>query len=1032
MAKHPSVKQRHVVVFTSVGYRLGKTCLNGLVIFAMMLAGAARAQDSSRLVDDYIRTDFTVEHGLPDNVVNAIVQTENGLLWVGTESGLASFDGRDFTAIDLKTAGSPSPGAVHALLESSDGGLWVGTDAGVVVIPRSALDRFDPALLTFYHLGSGPSDEVEALLQARDGVVWAGTDHGLYRQDSGRFAEVIPALSIGRIDEALDGHLLLITGQGFIDWDGHQILRHPGLAAGLGVHEDEIFGVFQDPSGTMWYCTNQGVMRRGDPRPPPLQPSNVAKTAAFRIYRDFQGNLWVASGIGIYRVHGAQLETPAPNLHARSFYVSRDGDLWIGSNGNGLVHLRRRVVHMFTAADGLPNDITMAVLPGHDGRLWVGSNCGLSAFDGERFKFYSEKDGLLNSCVWSLAEDAKDNLWIGTYGGGLFRFRDGRFIQYSAEQGLISKIVLQVVVAQDDSLWAATPDGLSHIQDGHIRNYTVADGLSSNRILSVHQDRGGNLWVATQGGVDRLAGERFLPLPPSQPKDGPFSVRFAEDSLGNLYTAASPKGISLITNNRLIGANDDLKLLSMVESPQHDLWFSGNNGVIRIRRDDLLKAVWDHDGPLDYRVFDRSDGMNSVQCSVGSPNIAIAAGSKLWVATPKGLAMIDLAQVPRVTRRPKIFVGAITVGQHKELAGQQLLLPAGTHHAEIHLEAIDLASPEKLRLQYRLDGVDAGWLDADASRTAVYTNIPAGTHTFHVRASDSEGVWDRTGIAYSVTQRPYFYQTTWFLLVAVSGLILLLSAAYLIRVRQIVGQTRMRLEERLVERERIARELHDTLLQGVLSASMQLDLAEDQLPDDSPTKPLLKRVLQMMRQVIEEGRNALRGLRTHDADSGDLAIAFSRMGREFAIDDKTAFRVIAQSTARPLRPPIRDEVYRIGREAIVNAFVHAKAKSVEVDIEYARRYFRILVRDDGCGIDPHVLDSGREEHWGLAGMRERAEGIGAGFKLRSRIGAGTEVELTIPGVIAFEDELNGPMSRWLPWLSREKFETPATNRKERG
>jgi signal transduction histidine kinase len=213
---------------------------------------------------------------------------------------------------------------------------------------------------------------------------------------------------------------------------------------------------------------------------------------------------------------------------------------------------------------------------------------------------------------------------------------------------------------------------------------------------------------------------------------------------------------------------------------------------------------------------------------------------------------------------------------------------------------------------------------------------------------------------------------------------------------------------------------------------MQLDLAEDQLPDDSPSKPLLKRVLQMMRQVIEEGRNALRGLRTQDADSGDLAIAFSRMGREFAVDDKIAYRVIAQSAARPLRPQIRDEVYRIGREAIVNAFVHAKANSVEVDIEYARRYFRILVRDDGCGIDAQVLDAGREGHWGLPGMRERAEGIGAGFKLRSRIGAGTEVELTIPGAIAFEDELNGPISRWLPWLSREKFETPATNRKEQG
>lgn len=994
--------------------------MESCLIFMMMLAGTALAQNPSRMADGYIRTDFTVEDGLPDNVVNAVVQSENGLLWVGTQSGLASFDGRDFTAIDLSTAGFPSQGAVSALLESSEGDLWVGTDAGLVLIPRPALDRFNPKLMTFYHLGSGTSGEVSALLQARDGVMWAGTDHGLYRQDSGKFVEVIPALSVNRIAQGSNGNLLLTTAQGFIEWDGRQIIRHPGLAASLGVHDDQIFQVYQDRSGTMWYCTNVGVVRRGVTHPAPLQPSNVQTTAAFRIYQDFQGTVWVSSGIGIYRVDGDQLETPADDLRPRSFYASRDGELWIGTNGYGLVHLKRRVVRMFTAADGLPNDVSMAVLSGHDGRLWVGNNCGLSVFDGKHFKNYNEKDGLLNSCIWALAEDAKDNLWIGTYGGGLFRFRDGHFVQYSAEQGLASKIVLQVLVAHDDSLWIATPDGISHMQDARIRNYTIADGLSSNRVLSIHQDRAGTIWAATQGGIDRLVGERFLPYPPDPRGDGLFSVRFAEDSLGNLYSAASPKGISLIVNNRLIIANEDLKLLDMVESPQHELWFSGNNGIIRIQRDDLVNAVWNHDGPLDYRVFDRSDGMNSIQCSVGAPNLALAPDGKLWVATVKGLAMIDLTAVPWVTRKPKVFVGAITVGKQKQLAGQELVLPPATHHVEIHVEAIDLASPEKVRLQYRLDGVDAGWLDADASRTAIYTNIPLGPHTFHVRASGSDGVWDRTGIQYKITQRPYFYQTTWFQFVAVTALLLFLSAAYLIRVRQIVRQGRILLEERLVERERIARELHDTLLQGVLSASMQLDLAEDQVPEDSPAKPRLRRVLQMMRQVIEEGRDALRGLRTHDAESGNLAVAFSRMGREFAIDEKIQYRVIAQNAARPLRPQIRDDVYRIGREAIVNAFMHGKASSVEVAIEYASRYFRMLVSDDGCGIDPHVLDGGREGHWGLAGMRERSESIGADLRLRSRVGAGTEVELTIPGAIAFADEPNGTLSRWLAWLGREK------------
>ncbi|MGA7524166.1 MAG: two-component regulator propeller domain-containing protein [Acidobacteriaceae bacterium] len=993
-----------------------------VLLFMMALLASAQNLHPPPLADDYIRTDFTVEDGLPDNVVNAIVQTRNGLLWVGTQSGLASFDGRDFSPISLQTSGSPSQGAVHTLLQASNGDLWVGTDAGVVLIPRQALDQFNPARLTFYHLGSGPSDEVEALLQTREGEVWAGTDHGLYRLDAGRFVEVIPAVSVNRIDEALNGHLLIVTGHEFIEWDGSEVIHHPGLPASLGIRDGQIFDVSQDDTGNFWYSTAKGIRIRGPKHLPPLEPARIARTMAFRTYVDPQGALWIATGVGVYRVNGNRLESPAPNVNARSFYASADGDLWLGSNGNGLIHLRRRVVRIFTSADGLPNNIAMAVLSTHDGKLWVGSNCGLSVLEGQRFRQYTEKDGLANSCVWSLAEDPGGNLWIGTYGGGLFRFRNGHFTQYSLAQGLVSKVVLQIAVARDGSLWMATPDGVSHMRNGSFQNYTVADGLSSNKILSVFEDRSGTIWGATQAGIDRLVGERFVPFASTQSRNGPFTIGFAEDSLGDLYALNSPKGISLIDKSRLLPVNDDLKVLGMVESPQHDLWFSGTNGIFRVRLDDLRQSIGDRDTPLDYERIDRTDGLDSVQCSVGFPDVAITPDNKLWVATVKGLAMLDLAHLPAAAPQPKILVGTITVGKRNDLAEAEAILPPGTHHVELHLEAVDLGSPEKVRLQYRLDGVDTSWLDADASRTAVYTNIPVGMHAFHLRASGSDGVWNRTGIVYEVTQQPYFYQTTWFQIIAITALFLLLSTAYLIRVQQIVRQTHMRAEERLMERERIARELHDTLLQGVLSASMHLEAAHDRLPEDSPARPVMAKVLTVMRQVTEEGRNALRGLRTKDQADADLGVAFSRIGQEFGLAGETGYRVIAQSDPRRMRPRIRDEVYRIGREAIMNAFLHAKANSIEVVIEYAGRCFRLIVRDDGQGIDPHVLDSGREGHWGLAGMKERAESIGATLRLRSRVGAGTEVELSVPESVAFANLTRGPVSSWLRWLRREPSE----------
>jgi signal transduction histidine kinase/ligand-binding sensor domain-containing protein len=1005
---------------TAVGLRL-RLATAMFALGFLTAAISAQSDVAAPLADQYVRTNFTVEDGLPDNVVNAVVQTSNGLLWVGTDLGLATFDGREFRAVDLSRGGTRPQGAVHALLQSSNGDLWAGTDLGVVRIPKMALDRFNPASVVFYRQGTESSGAVNVLFQARGGDIWAGTSRGQYRLERGEFVRAFAVDGVSRIAEARNGNLLLIAGDQFLEWDGHQIVQHPGLAASLGVRDREIYEAFQDEAGTMWYGTAYGLFRRAKAPLPPLQPSSVANTQVFRISQDRVGQIWITSRLGFYRLKGDQLETPAPGLIARSSYVSTDGDLWIGTNGYGLVHLRRRNVRMFAKADGLPEDNVMALLPAHDEKLWVGSNCGFYQYDGTKFKSYSEKDGLLNTCVWALAEDHNHDVWIGTYGGGAFQMHDGHFIQYTVKQGLASDIVLQILVAQDGSLWIVTLDGLSHMQNGHIRNYTTRDGLSGNQVLSVHQDRAGVLWAATQAGIDRLVGDRFAPFPVNRSQGGIFWTRFAEDSSGNLFTLGSPNGIGLITQDRIIHLNNDLKVLDMIQSPDHDLWFSAKNGIIRIRSEDLKSAASNREDRLNYQVFDRSDGLASVQCSVGLPNVVLTDDGRLWAATVSGLAMIELAKTPRETLPPKVFVGGITLGKDTAHAGEELVLPPGTHHLELHLEAIDLASPEKVRIQYRMDGVDPFWIDANTSRTAVYSSMPAGTHNFHVRASASNGVWDRTGIIYKVTQRPYFYQTIWFLLLTVGAFILLISGLYVMRVRQVLRMAQVRMGERLEERERIARELHDTLLQGVMSAALQLDFAEEQMPGDSPAKSLVNRVLQILREVVEEGRVALRSLRTHGGASSDLATALLHIQQQVPADERIEFRVTAQNTALPLHPQIWDEVYRIGREAVLNAFAHGNAKSIEVKIEYAGTYLRVLVRDDGCGIEPHVLQTGREGHWGLSGMRERAEKIGAVLKLRSQLGVGTELELTVPAAIAFEGGSQRRLWKWLSWLRREAF-----------
>ena len=847
----------------------------GVLILQIWFVWQALALDPQ--AGSYLRTDFTVEQGLPDNEVNAITQTANGFLWVGTDGGLARFDGEHFTQIRLR-AGKSKEIPVSFLLTAQDGALWVGTGSGLAYIPSAALDHFDRSLVTMYHPGVGPSDRIACLL-IRDGILWVGTAHGLYRFDRGHFVTVIPAEPISTIDQTSDGHLLIITGHGFVEWDGARILRYPDLPRQLGVHSDGIFQVHEDRHHVRWFCTSAGIARLVNGSFERLAPyGNSGRTAAFRIYEDPQGNLWTNKESGLFRAGDQRAEGLALDVHARYMYSDGNGALWVATASEGLFRFTDRTFKMYTSADGLPpSNIPMAVLAAHDGTLWVGSNCGgLSRFDGKRFKTYSEKDGLLNSCVWSLAEDANHDLWIGTWGGGLFRFRNGRFTQYSTPQGLPGAVVLSLAPAQDGSLWIATTDGLSHMQNEHFHNYTEADGLSSDRIITVVQstavdDRRGGIWAATDAGVDHLVGDRFVPIL-GAPGEGevPYGP-LKEDSFGNLFAFSSVNGISRIEDNRLVSVNGALQPSGMVESHDHDFWVSGRDGIYRIAAGDLRRAELDPDSPVNYTSYGPADGLATRECTTGQPNIAITPDDKLWVGTLKGLAMLDLRRQLRRDRKPAIFMEEVEVGKTQRNPGSELVLEPGKAHVDLHFTAVDLASPENVRLQYRLDGVDAGWFDADSTRTATYTDIPVGVHAFHIRASNGDGIWDRDGIVYNVNQKPFFYQTAAFQLAAVMAAVLLLVAMYQLRLRQAAARLSARLEERLAERERIARDLHDTLLQGFQGLILRFHDAMMEIPEPEPARRLMETALDRADEVMAEGRDRVVGLHPSFDRARDLA-----------------------------------------------------------------------------------------------------------------------------------------------------------------
>jgi signal transduction histidine kinase len=514
--------------------------------------------------------------------------------------------------------------------------------------------------------------------------------------------------------------------------------------------------------------------------------------------------------------------------------------------------------------------------------------------------------------------------------------------------------------------------------------FTPQQGVNIGNVISIYET-GGRIWIGGDRGIEILEDSRFH--------------RISSADVEAL------KGISGIASD----ANGDM-------------WLNGLSGIVHIRADELQRALANHDYSIAVERLDYLDGLVSAPEQIRPlPSVVKTSDGRIYFATRSSVVWLDPRQIPRNAIRPTVDIQSVNADGITYDRPKELHLMANIDNLEIRYTAPSLLIPERVHFRYFMEGLDKRWIDAGDRRSAMYSRVPPGKYLFKIIASNDEGLWSASASTVNIDIPPSFIQSIWFKILCVLVIFLILSLIYVLRFRQVNAQIRARFQERVAERERIARELHDTLLQGVLSASMQLDLAEDQLAEDSPVKSLAQSVLATLRHVTEESRLALRGLRFQDSENNDLAEVFQRVKQEFPHKDTIAFRVVAQGDARVVRPEVRNEIYRIGREAIANAYVHSEAATIEVEVQYARTQLSLLVRDDGRGIESSILQSGRDGHWGLSGIRERSRRIGATLKLRSRPGAGTEIELVVPGHIAFEDDSGNSTPWWLRWLGREGF-----------
>jgi signal transduction histidine kinase/ligand-binding sensor domain-containing protein len=975
---------------------------------------AAQRADAPHAGPQYLRTRWDVEQGFLGGAVSGLAQSADGYLWIGTDKGLVRFDGLTFRLMTGGQGQIPIT-AVLGLTSDADGVVWarlqgfhllrcrgeaieeetapiVATEADFTAMSRSHTGRILLAGLRsglIRHNGAGftqlsrdislPRSVVIALAETSTGTVWFGTrDLGLFTlgSDSGQRPTRIDGVPDPKVNTVLalsDRDVWIGTDNGIAHWDGTRVDR-TGIPRALdGV---QALTIIRDRAANVWIGTTRGVVRLDPNGALSLDDRDRDGGAVTALFEDREGNVWTGDARGIERFRASAFTTYAdPKRPARSngstshgpIYVDASHDVWFGPPAGGLYRLSNSSAEPISIP-GLTGDIVYSI-DGTDHDVWIGRQRGGLTHvreDGRSLEVrtYTQADGLAENSVYAVHVARDRSVWAATLSRGLSRLKDGRFTTFTTADGLPSNTVVAIAEGADATIWCAMPIGLAAWSQGRWRRYGATDGLPSDDVTALFTDASGTLWVGTAAGLAAI--------------DPSGTVRPVNDAPSLLKTRVH--GLAADRNG--------------------SLWIATPTDVLRVARQPLLQGrVRD----ADVRQYGTADGLRSVEIVKRHRSLVADGQGRLWFSMTRGLSVIDPGRTTGSAAPALVQVQAVAADGAPLDLRRPLWIPAAKQRVTLSYAGLSLSVPERVRFRYRLDNFDHDWSEPTAAHEAVYTNLAPGAYTFRVMASNSEGVWNGGEATIGFGIEPVFWQTWWFRVSAIALAALTILSLYRLRLHQMTRQLQLRFDERLAERTRIAQELHDTLLQGFVSASMQLHVATDRLPEDSPAKASLGRVLQLMRQVIDEGRNAVRGLRSSQSPR-DLAEAFSGIQQEIGTADRVDYRVVVEGQPQPLNPVVRDEVYRIGREALVNAFRHAEAKTIEVELEYAARHVRMLVRDDGRGMEPEVVKSGADGHWGLSGMRERAERIGARFKVFSRARAGTEVELLIPAHIAFRRE----------------------------
>jgi len=976
------------------------------IILVVLACAASTLHSSAQGLDGYTRRVWQATDGLPEQTVQAFAQTPDGFLWVGTTGGLLRFDGAHFTLFDRQNTPSLHENNIFCLMVSRDGALWIGTEGGGLA--RYAKGQFRSwTARDGTALGGISNDFVRALVQDGDGVIWAGTDNGLLRLDGERFVRVdavpgIPALAVHAIFPDRDGSLWV---------GGSRLLRlHRGQAREYTLSgeasQNRVKSILRTRDGTLWVGTVSGLNRMSPGRDAFERVAGVSATV--RVLRQTSdGLLWIGTiGQGVYSYRdGRFTRMTAPDLlpsnTVLNLYEDDEMNFWIGTQA-GMLRLARTPLIVTPLPQANDSDFG-TVYQDRDGSFWIGSTRLFTMRNGVVKP--EILPGLQGVHVRNVLRDRSGALWVGTDGDGVYRLSSGLSgapsAHYTSKVGMSNNFVRVMAQDQDGSMWIATDEGINHIVPaagaGHIRSYQMLDGLVYFSTRALLEDRHGDLWIGTDSGLSHMHHGAFVSDAATQALAQLKIWTIHEDADGGLWFGTRNSGLFRYRDGKVAHytTKDGLAgnaIYQILEDNAGRFWMSGPNGISLLNRHELdaqADSPSRHLALMFYSVAEIS-GVVDIYGGTQSSGCITPSGD-VWFPSSRGPIHIVPAQRSDLPPPPIRIENILADGSPISLTGP-MRLPPGTARLEFAYAPIRLRSQDGVRFRYRLDEFDRDWTAATASRAAEYTNLPPGKYRFRVQAFEIDNPDAISEVAVDLVQEPHFYRTWWFLTACVLLLALIVYILYRSRVRHV----RARFEAVLEERSRLAREMHDTVIQGCTSVSALLEALSMDEADEVPRDGLMDFARSQLSVTINEARDAIWNLRQTDGTAEGLGQKIQSMAGQIGAEFNTPIEYSIAGAPFSASQPVAHDLLMVAREAVLNAVRHGSPTRIEVHLAYSRRELAMYIVDDGCGFDPNQAAHSNGHHFGLKGIRERVQRCGGKFRLVSAAGKGVRIDVRLP------------------------------------